>query len=134
MFEKFIFSSNQVSKYYKSALRDLNIARRAEDSEVTFRFCYDALLKLAISVAAKNNLRVKSRQGHHIKLIDKLAEILKNEDIKVIGQEMRSKRNWDLYGGGVIISKKEAREYLKWAENIFREGDEYLSKNQRLFR
>ena len=132
MFEKFIFSKNQVEKYYSSALRDLKIARKADDTEVAFRFCYDALLKLAISVCAKNNLRVKARQGHHIKLIDKLAEILGNKDVKVIGQEMRSKRNWDLYGGGVLISKKEIKEYLKWTDEIFREADDYLYKNKLL--
>ena len=132
MFEKFIFSKKQVGKYYSSALRDLKIAKKAEDTEVSFRFCYDALLKLAITVCAKNNLRVKARQGHHIKLIDKLAEILKNKDVKVIGQEMRSKKNWDLYGGGVLISKKEAKEYLKWTDAIFREADNYLYENKLL--
>lgn len=132
MFEKFIFSKGQVDKYYSSALRDLKISRRAEDTEVNFRFCYDALLKLAIAVCAKNNLRVKARQGHHVKLIDKLAEILRNKDIKIIGQEMRSKRNWDLYGGGVLISKKEAGEYLKWTNEIFKQVDDYLYKNKLL--
>jgi hypothetical protein len=132
MFEKFIFSRGQVDKYYASALRDLKISRRTEDTEVNFRFCYDVLLKLAITVCAKNNLRVKARQGHHVKLIDKLAEILENKDIKIIGQEMRSKRNWDLYGGGVLISKKEAGEYLKWTNEIFKQADNYLHKNKLL--
>jgi hypothetical protein len=133
MFEKFVFSEKQVANYYKSALRDLNIARKANETEVTFRFCYDALLKLAIAVSAKNNLRVKARQGHHVKLIDKLAEILKEADIKIIGQEMRSKRNWDLYGGGIIISKKEALEYLQWVDDIFRKGEHYFNAKARLF-
>jgi len=132
MFEKFVFSSEQVEKYYQSALRDFKISSRAEECEVNFRFCYDALLKLAIAVCAKNNLRIKSRQGHHVKLIDELAEILKNDDIKIIGQEMRAKRNWDLYGGGIIISKKEAGEYLKWTANIFKQADDYLHKHSRL--
>jgi len=65
-------------------------------------------------------------------LIDKLAEIFRNDDIKIIGQEMRSKRNWDLYGGGILISKKEAAEYLKWTADIFRQGDDYLHKHKRL--
>ena len=133
MFEKFVFSSGQISRYYKSALRDLRIARKANETEVKFRFCYDALLKLAITVSAKHNLRIKSRQGHHIKLIDKLSEILEDRDIHVIGQDMREKRNWDLYGGGIIISQKEAKEYLKWTENIFQKGEKYLNKHGRLF-
>lgn len=101
-------------------------------AEVAFRFSYDALLKLAIAACAKNNLRVKSRQGHHIELINKLSEILKDSDIKIIGQEMRSKRNWDIYGGGTSISEKEAKEFLKWAREIFIKSEVYLFKKKKL--
>jgi hypothetical protein len=134
MFEKFVFSKNQVLKYHKSALRDLKIAKNANENEVKFRFCYDSLLKLAIAVCAKNNLRIKSRQGHHVKLIDKMSDILNEKDIKIIGQEMREKRNWDLYGGGVLLSEKETKEYLKWTENIFKKADHYFhNKRNQLF-
>lgn len=133
MFERFVFAKNQISKYHSSALRDFKIAKNSSENEVRFRFCYDALLKLSIAVCAKNNLRVKSRQGHHIKLIEKMAEILEDKDINIIGQEMRAKRNWDLYGGGILISEKEAKEYLKWTENIFQEADKYFHMHSRLF-
>ena len=33
---------------------------------------------------------------------------------------MRSKRNWDLYGGGALISAKEAKSYVKWVKNVFK--------------
>lgn len=85
MFEKFDFSESQIARYYKSALRDLKIARNATEN-----------------------------------------------DIKIIGQEMRAKRNWDLYGGGILISKKETGEYLKWTNDIFRKADGYLHKHGRL--
>ncbi|MFA6159770.1 MAG: hypothetical protein WC678_01620 [Parcubacteria group bacterium] len=133
MFKRFVFTKNQISKYHSSALRDFKIAKNSSENEVRFRFCYDALLKLSIAVCAKNNLRVKSRQGHHIKLIEKMAEILEDKDINIIGQEMRAKRNWDLYGGGILISEKEAKEYLKWTENIFQEADKYFHTHSRLF-
>lgn len=61
MFEKFRFSRKQIEKYHKSARRDLKIATEADVSEVRFRFCYDALLKMAMAVCAENSLRVKSR-------------------------------------------------------------------------
>jgi len=73
MFEKFVFANKQIEKYFESALKDLNISRSAV-SEVAFVFCYNCLLKLAIAVCAKNNLRVKARQGHHVALIIKLAD------------------------------------------------------------
>ncbi|MDO8668473.1 MAG: hypothetical protein Q7K35_05305 [bacterium] len=132
MFEKFAFTPKQIEQYFRSASRDLKIARTSDVPEVTFKFSYDALLKLAIAVCAKNNLRVRSRQGHHIELINKLSEIIKDEDIIIIGQEMRSKRNWDLYGGGTLISKKEANEFLNWTEKIFKNAEVHLYKRVKL--
>ncbi|MEK7173246.1 MAG: hypothetical protein AAB723_02085 [Patescibacteria group bacterium] len=128
MFEKFSFSAKQIENYYKSALRDFGIASRSDIEEVAFRFCYDSLLKLAMAICAANGLRVKSQQGHHWELIQKLADYLQDKDIELLLNEMRGKRNWDLYGGGVLISEKEAKEYILFAKNIFKKADEYLHK------
>ncbi|MBU1046120.1 hypothetical protein KJ616_03320 [Patescibacteria group bacterium] len=131
MFERFSFTEKQINQYYKSALRDFLIASKSEIPEVTFRFCYDALIKLSITICAKNNLRVRARAGHHIELIEKLSEFLKNKEIIIVANEMRMKRNKDLYGEGVLISDVDAKDYIKWAKNIFYEGDEYVSKKGR---
>lgn len=128
MFEKFSFSEKQIRGYHKSAVRDFSIASNSDIEEVIFRFCYDSLLKLAITVCAVNGLRVKARQGHHIELIEKLSEFLENKDIEVIVNAMRGKRNWDLYSGGVLISEKEVKEYIIFAKSIFKKADEYLHK------
>ncbi len=128
MFEKFQFSENQIQQYYKSALRDFKIARSSDVPEVIFRFCYDSLIKLAISFCAVNGLRVKARQGHHWELIQKLADYLKDKEIEILVNEMRGKKNWDLYGGGAIISEKEAREYVVFAKSIFKKAEDYLHK------
>jgi len=133
MFEKFNFTDRQVQKYYQSAWRDLKIVFDSAIPEVIFRFCYDALLKLAIAVCARENLRVKARQGHHIELIEFLARFLKDKEIITFGNEMRTKRNWDLYGGGTLISQKEAMEYQKWVEEVFEKADKYFKKNQETF-
>ena len=50
MFERFKFSRRQTEKYYQSAQRDFQIADNSDVPEVAFRFCYDALLKMAIAV------------------------------------------------------------------------------------
>ncbi|MBA3047658.1 hypothetical protein KKC83_02175 [Patescibacteria group bacterium] len=133
MFEKFAFSENQIKNYYNSSTRDFKIALESDVPEVIFKFCYDALMKAAIAVCARNKLRVKSRQGHHIELLKKLSEILGNEDINLIGNEMRSKRNFDLYSGGTLISEKEARAYLSWLKIVFKQVDYYLTKNLKMF-
>ena len=107
-------------------MRDFKIASEARVPEVIFRFCYDTLLKAAIAVCAKNGLRVKARKGHHYELINRLAEFIGDDDVNAIGNEMRSKRNWDLYGGGFGVSKKEAREYLRWTKAVVEKVEKYL--------
>ena len=133
MFEKQKFTDRQIEKYFNSALRDFKIAINSEVPEVIFKFCYDSLLKIAITVCARNNLRVKSRAGHHIELLKKLAECLDNEDILIVSNEIRKKRNFDLYSGGVLISEKEALEYKEWLKKIVVQAEEYLSVSQKLF-
>ncbi len=86
MFEEFDFSKKQIDGYYKAAIADLKIARNSDEPEVIFRFSYEAFLKISIAVSAINGLRVKSKQGHHIALIEKLAEQLNFDDINIIGQ------------------------------------------------
>lgn len=133
MFEKFKFSERQIEGYYKSALRDYRIALKSDIQEVTFKFCYDALLKLAIAVCARNGLRAKAKQGHHVGLIQKMSDFLEDKDIKIIGDEMRSKRNLDMYAGGVFVSEKEAKEYLKWLKDIVIRAEDYLFENKKMF-
>lgn len=133
MFEKQKFSDQQIKKYFNSALKDFNIANGSEIPEIIFKFCYDSLLKVAITISAKNNFRVKSRTGHHIELLKKLAEYLDNEDILIVSNEMRKKRNFELYDGGILISEKEALNYREWLKKIIIQAEEYLNKNQRLF-
>jgi hypothetical protein len=132
MWEKFNFTERQIEQYFNSAFRDFRIAESSKVPEVTFRFGYDALLKLAIAICAKNSLRIKSRTGHHVELINKLAEFLPNSDIEIIGQKMRQKRNWDLYDGGITISEKEAEEFFEWIKKIFAQGKNYLDKKPKL--
>ena len=133
MFERFRFTDSQIANYRRSAERDLAIAHNSDIPEVAFRFSYDALLKLATAASAHKSLRVKARQGHHIELIKKLAEIMGDSEIEVLGNQMRAKRNWDLYGGGALISKKEAKEYSEWVARVFAKAQNYFDgKNQRL--
>ena len=133
MFEKQKFTDRQIEKYFNSALKDFKIAFSSEVPEIIFKFCYDSLLKIAITICAKNNLRVKSRAGHHIELLKKLAEYLNDENILIISNEMRKKRNFDLYSGGVLISEKEALNYKKWLKKIAAQAEEYLNANSKLF-
>jgi len=126
MFEKFNFSPRQINNYFNAASRDLKIASDSVIPEVIFKFSYDGLIKLAVAVCAKNGLRVKARAGHHIELLEKLSKFIGSKDVESVGNEMRRKRNLDLYGGGVLISEKEAREYIKWLKEIFIKAEIYF--------
>ena len=42
-----------------------------------------------------------------------LSKLLNNENINLIGNMMRSKRNLDMYSGGIEVSEKECQEYLE---------------------
>jgi len=126
MFEKFDFTTQQIIKFWDKAVRDFRLAEQAREIEIIFVFTYEAMLKVAIAVCAKNNLRVKARRGHHIELIDKMAEILNDQDIKQVGNEIRTKRNRGLYSGGDTVSRKEADFYCKFVKQIFEKADVYL--------
>lgn len=130
MFEDFVFSKKQIDKYFKSVIADLKIARNSDEPEVIFRFSYDAFLKICITLSAKNGLRIKSRQGHHMVLIEKLSELLKINNINIIGQEMRIRRNKTLYGAMMGISNKQASGYLVWVEDIFQEAERYMKRKE----
>jgi len=129
-FQKKKFENKTISKYFRNATKDLGIAVRNKEPEVTFNFSYSALVKIGIVLISVCGYRVKSRVGHHIKILEKLSQILKDENIEIIGDRMRKKRNLDLYEGGIIISQKEAKDYLDFTKRIIKKAEEYL-KNQK---
>ena len=130
MFEHFNFSKKQIDKYYNSAKRDFKIALDSNIPEVSFRFCYDAILKVAIAICAEKGLRVKAKKGHHIELIKKLSIYFNDPEIKILANEMRAKRNWDLYGGGFLVSIKESKSYVQWTKQIFQKAEKHFKKKQ----
>jgi len=132
MFENFSYSAEQIKKYYQAAVKDLRLIAKEKAPEIIFYVSYNVLIKAAMAVTAKNNLRVKSRAGHHIELIHKLAEILRDSEIEDAASRMRSKRNHDLYDGGAAISRKEADFYLSFCKNLMKQVDSYLFPNKLL--
>ena len=126
-FQRIKFSSQQLGDHLTSAERDLYIAQDSDVSEVTFRFTYDALIKLGITLIAHKGFKVRSKPGHHIMILEKLSQLLDDEDIAVFGNKMRQKRNTDLYSGGSLASEKDSIEYLKFAESVFENARKILS-------
>lgn len=117
-FEEFKFTKEQIQTYLASAEKDLKIASDSNVPEVLFQFSYNALIKLGITLIAKYGYRAHSKTGHHTKIIEKLAEILNDNEILVIGNLMRKTRNVELYSGGSVITEKQAKEYLEFCIKI----------------
>mgnify|MGYP001590600237 CR=1 FL=1 len=123
-FADFAFTPEQVRKNLQNAMRDLGIAREDAILDVKFTYAYTALIKSGIALLSHYKLKVRSIPGHHIKLIEKLAELLGDRAIDDLANAMRSKRNADLYAGGTDITAKECAEYLDFVEKvIWKEGE-----------
>lgn len=112
------FDKPQIEKNYQNALKDLNISKKDTILEVKFNYAYTALVKAGITLLSSYSIKMKSVPGHHIKLVEKIAEILEDDSIADMGNLMRSKRNLDLYSGGIEVTEKECHEYIKFVEDV----------------
>lgn len=118
-FRKFKFTTAQIENYLNNAYRDLEIAGESRRAEVKFSYSYTALIKGGIAVIARvKNAKVRSVPGHHVKIIEMLSKILGDDSISAVGNAMRSKRNLDLYGEGLIVSKKESKDYYEFVKKV----------------
>lgn len=129
-FTKFKFTEEQITKNLQNALRDLNIAKTDTILDVKFNYAYTALLKGGITLLSFHQRKVKSVRGHHIKIIEKLAQILEDEGISDIGNLMRSKRNLDVYDGGIEVTEKECTEYVNFVEGVLNRVNKMIPKRK----
>ena len=118
-FQKQKFNDQQILQLLGNAKRDLHIAKKDDFAEVKFSYSYSAFIKAGIALIAKTGqVKVKSNQGHHFKIIEKMSQILEDVEIRQIGDAMRIKRNLDFYGGGIFISGKESNDYCRFVEKV----------------
>lgn len=132
-FEKKRVENKLINKYFRAAAKDLKIASKDKDPEVIFVFSYSALIKSGMVLILSQGYRIKSRQGHHVKVLEKISQILEEKDIEAIGNIMRKKRDLDLYEGGIIISIREAKDYLKFVRDVIGKTEKYLKNQNSLF-
>lgn len=127
-FTKFDFTKGQIKKNFDNALKDLRIAREDKILEVKFSYAYTAIIKAGIALLSFYGRKVKSVPGHHVKIIEKMSGILSDDSINDMANLMRSKRNLDLYAGGIAVTEKECAEYLLFADNIIGKVAELILK------
>ncbi len=75
-FQRFKFDENQIESFLQNAVRDFEIASKDTFVEVRFTYGYQALLKAGIALIAKHGHKTRSMPGHHVKIIQKMSEIL----------------------------------------------------------
>lgn len=117
-FSHFDFGAIEIKNHFENALKDLKIAETDKILDVKFNYAYSALIKAGIALLSHHQIKAKSVPGHHFKIIEKLAEALKDDNINDIGNAMRSKRNIDMYSGGIEITEKECQEYLDFVSSV----------------
>jgi hypothetical protein len=117
-FVRFTFSKDQIKKNFDNALKDFDIAQKDTILDVKFNYAYTACIKAGIALLSFHQVKVRSAPGHHVKIIDKMAEILDYDTISDMGNIMRSKRNMNFYGGGIEVTEKECAEYIKFVEDV----------------
>ena len=131
-FQKKHFSGDDLAKLAANCKRDLDIAKKSDVPEVVFKFSYDAFLKGCIALVAAEGYRPNSKLRHHRAVISAARRVLgsKFRDRIIYCDTMRKKRNLDLYGGGVIVSLSESRQFLKVVSEIFEEIEKRLLAGQ----
>lgn len=127
-FSEYRFTQEQIKKNFDNALKDLRIAKEDTILEVKFNYAYSALIKAGIALFSFHKVKIKSVPGHHVKIIERMAEILNDEGITEMGNLMRSKRNLDFYGGGIEVTKKECAEFIKFSEGALLKVEAFISK------
>jgi hypothetical protein len=111
----------QLKRNLRNAQNDLKIARRISLSSVRFTYSYTALIKAGIALLSCEQLKVRSVPGHHSMIIEHLADVMEDRTIADMGEAMRSLRNQDFYGGGILVTDKDSREYLRFVERVLNE-------------
>lgn len=122
-FRKLDFTPEQLSDYAASARHDLDIASDSDIPDVIFKFSYDALIKLGIALIARQGYKVRSTVGHHVRIIEKMAQLLRDDSIRAAADKFRHDRNRNLYDGICLISEKDSQEYLDFVKQIFAKAD-----------
>ena len=123
-FQPFKFAAEEIRQRFRNAHRDLEIAEKDPFPEVRFTYAFQALIKTGMALCAQEGRKVRSLPGHHVKILERMSEILADPDILIFGNSMRMKRNQDLYGAGELISEKESGEYLVFVQKVLKRAEE----------
>lgn len=123
---------DQINRVIGRAYRNLKSAKtliKDGDEEGGFRFAYEAMLLVGRALVFSFGLRPRVIGSHKI-VVDFTEKIL-GEKYKVLTHKfnkMRKKRNYLIYGVGLTISKTEAENVIKTAEEFIEKIKKFIQK------
>lgn len=123
---------DQINKIIERAYRNIKSARtliKDQDREGGFRFAYEAMLLAGRALVFSYGLRPRARGSHKI-VVDFTGSVL-GDEYKLLVQKfdrMRRKRNYLIYGIGLVISGTEAKNAITSAENFLETIKEIIQK------
>ena len=123
---------DQINKILERVYRNIRSAKvllKEDDEEGSFQFAYEAMLSAGRALVFSYGLRPRAIGSHKI-VVDFAEEILGNR-YKILTRKfnkMRKKRNYLIYGIGLVISKTEAENAIKSAEEFIERIKEAIQK------
>ena len=123
---------DQVHKVLDRAYKNIKSAKtllKDDDEEGSFQFAYEAMLLAGRALVFSYGLRPRAVGSHKI-VIDFTEKII-GKEYKILVQKfdkMRRKRNYLIYGIGLIISETEAENAIKTAEKFMKKIEEMIHK------
>jgi len=122
----------QINKVLERAYQDLKSAKtliKAGHEEGGFQFAYQAMLLAGRALVFSYSLRPRAFGSHKI-VVDFTEKVL-GEKYKILTRKfdkMRRKRNYLVYGIGLTVSKTEAENAIKTAEEFIEKIKKFIQK------
>ena len=123
---------DQINKVLERAHRNIKGARllaRNSDKEGGFEFAYEAMLLAGRALVFSYGLRPRAVGSH--KIVIDFTEKALGKEYRILIQKfgkMRRKRNYLIYGIGLIISATETKNAIKTAEMFIKKIKEIIQK------
>ncbi len=124
-------SSQEIKNLLGVAERDMSDSETSGLSpDWKLNIAYNAALQIATAALAASGYRT-ARESHHFRTIQSLKfTIDADEELIVLFDKFRKKRNISGYDRAGTISKQEAQEMKDLAEYLYRITKEWLAKNR----
>ena len=111
----------QIVRFLQSAKKRLSSARKILefDEEACLQQAYEAMLRASLAFMFSHGLRPRSQPGHHIVMIEFVAQHLgkKHTGLLTVFDRLRRQRNTALYDDTGFVSRHDAEEAITAARD-----------------